>query len=136
MYELKTKPTDICPFDVIASIPHPQKQKDAGKLLEIFARATGQKPVVWGTHLIGYGTYRYQYSTGHRGEIYATGFSVAKRNITLHLYLDAPTLQSCLNRLGKHTRGKSCLYINKLGDVNLTVLEDLVRKAWNFDSEI
>lgn len=109
MYELKTKPTDISPLDVIASIPHPQKQEDAGKLLEIFARATGRKPVVWGAKLIGYGTYRYQYPTGHRGEIY---------------------------RLGKFTRGKSCLYINKLADVKLDVLEELIRAAWNLDPGI
>lgn len=136
MYELKTKPTNISPHNVIAAIPHPQKREDAGKLLEIFARATGQKPVVWGTKLIGYGTYRYQYPTGHRGEIYATGFSVSKRNITLHLYLEEPALKSYLNCLGKHTCGKSCLYINKLADVDLTVLEELVRRAWHFTPEI
>ena len=61
----------------------PQKREDAKTLLDIFGRATGQKPVVWGRKQIGYGIYRYQYLTGHRVEIYAAGFSVAKRNITL-----------------------------------------------------
>ena len=136
MYELKTKPTDISPLDVIVSISHPQKQEDAGKLLEIFARATGRKPVVWGAKLIGYGTYRYQYPTGHRGEIYATGFSVTNRKITLHLYLEEPALQDYLYRLGKFTRGKSCLYINQLADVKLDVLEELIRAAWNLDPGI
>lgn len=130
MYELKTKPTDQSPLDVIASIPHSQKQEDARKLLEIFACATGQKPVVWGARFIGYGIYRYQYPTGHWGEIYAMGFSVTKRNITLHLYLEEPILKDCLSRLGKYTRAKSCLYINKLADVDLGVLEELIRGAW------
>ncbi len=130
MYELKTKPTNKDPLHVIASISHPQKRMDAENLLGLFGRATGEKPVVWGEKLIGYGRYHYQYPSGHQGEIYATGFSVTKRNITLHLYLDEPVLQRCLERLGKHTRGKSCVYINKLSDVDLAILEELIREAW------
>lgn len=132
MYELKTKPTDRSPLEVIDAISHLKKREDAKTLLKIFQCATGQKPTVWGKHLIGYGTYCYQYATGHKGKIYAAGFSVTNRRITLHLFLDGPDIQDCLKRLGKHTCGKSCLYISKLDDVRLDVLKELVQTAWNF----
>ncbi len=133
MIEIQTKSTDRSPLEVLASVPHSQKQEDGKTLLAIFGRVTGQDPVVWGTKLIGYGRYHYEYATGHGGDIYAAGFHVTKRNITLHLNLDKPELQDCLSRLGKFTRGKSCLYINKLSDVDLSVLEELIRKSWNTD---
>lgn len=131
MYQLKTKPTEINPFHVINAIPNEKKQADAKILLELFQNATGKPPVVWGEKFIGYGTYRYKYPTGHSGEIYATGFSVTKSRITLHLYLEEPLLQNYLQKLGKATSGKSCVYINKLADIDTAVLEELIHLALN-----
>ena len=132
-YTLKTKPTDIEPLQVIADIPNPKKQADARVLLDIFAKATGKPPVVWGTKFIGYGTYQYRCASGYTGEIYATGFSVTKQKITLHLYLDEPELQDYLKRLGKVTAGKSCVYINKLADVDVKLLTEMIEKAAKYD---
>lgn len=136
MYELKTRPAMTNPLDIIAAVPHARKRADAEKLLELFAHATGQEPVVWGEKVIGYGSWRYQYPSEHRGEIYAMGFYITKRNITLHLDLDGAGQQRCLKRLGKHSRGKSCLYINKLNDVDLEILEELLQNAWRLTEEM
>lgn len=129
MYELKTKPTDIDPLSVIAAIPNEKKRADAKILLELFERATGKPPVVWGEKLIGYGLCRYKYPSGHSGEIYNAGFSVTKNRITLHLYLDEPELREYLERLGKTTSGKSCVYINKLDDIDTAILTQMITAA-------
>ena len=128
-YTLKTQPTDKDPIQVIAAIPDEKKQDDAKALLDIFEKAVGEPPVVWGEKFIGYGTYKYRCASGYSAEIYATGFSVTKRKITLHLYLDEPELQSYLKRLGKTTSGKSCVYINKLSDIDTTVLAEMLGRA-------
>lgn len=128
-YTLKTQPTDKDPLRVIAAIPDEKKQADARALLAIFAKVTQMPPVVWGEKFIGYGTYKYRCASGYSAEIYTTGFSVTKRKITLHLYLDEPELQDYLKRLGKVTTGKSCVYINKLADIDTAVLTEMVGKA-------
>ena len=134
-YTLKTQPTNRDPLQVIAAIPNERKQADARVLLDIFAKAVGKPPVVWGEKFIGYGTYKYRCASGYSAEIYATGFSVTKRNITLHLYLDEPELKDYLHRLGKTTAGKSCVYINKLADIDIAVLTEMIGKAASYDSE-
>ena len=135
-YTLKTKPTDIDPLSVIAAIPNEKKQADAKILLDIFVKAVGKPPVVWGEKFIGFGTYQYRCASGYNGEIYATGFSVTKQRITLHLYLDEPELQDYLKRLGKTSSGKSCVYINKLADVDLALLAEMIEKAARYDQAI
>lgn len=129
-YTLKTQPTDKDPMQVIAAIPDERKQADAKALLNIFEKAVGEPPVVWGEKFIGYGTYKYRCASGYSAEIYATGFSVTNRKITLHLYLDEPELQSYLKRLGKTTSGKSCVYINKLADIDTAVLTEMLARAY------
>lgn len=130
MYELKTKPSHTNPLDVIAQIPNPQKQADALALLEIFAKATEDPAVVWGEKQIGFGSYHYRYASGHQGKLYAVGFAVTKTKITLYLYLPPAALQAYLTKLGKAAAGKSCLYINKLADVSIPVLEEMIRQAY------
>lgn len=133
-YILKTRPSNKDPLQVIAAIPDEKKQADARVLLEIFAKAMGKPPVVWGEKFIGYGICRYRCASGYSAEIYAAGFSVTKRNITLHLYLDEPELQDGLRRLGKTTSGKSCVYLNKLADIDLTVLVEMIGKAAKYNN--
>lgn len=131
-YTLKTQPTTKDPLEVIAAIPGEKKQTDAKTLLDIFEKAVGLPPVVWGEKFIGYGTCKYRCASGYSGEIYATGFSVTKRKITLHLYLEEPELQNYLKRLGKTTSGKSCVYINKLADIDTTVLTEMLGRAIHY----
>lgn len=136
MYELKTKPTDIAPDQVIAAISDEGKRADAGKLLAIFEEATGKPPVVWGEKLIGFDLYRYTRGTGRQYEIYATGFAVTKKRITLHMYLEGPAMQEYVRRLGKATAGKSCVYINKLADIDMEVLREMVQTAISYTRRI
>lgn len=135
-YKLKTQPTDRSPLQVISMIPSEKKQADAKILLDIFEKSTGEPPVVWGEKFIGYGTYRYTCTSGYSGEIYATGFSVTKKQITLHIYLDEPELQDYLQRLGKTTSGKNCVYINKLTDIDTAVLTEMIGSAVKYVREL
>lgn len=128
-YTLKTQPTNKNPLQVIAEIPDKKKQTDAEMLLSLFEKTIGEPPVVWGEKFIGFGTYKYNCTSGYSGEIYATGFSVTKRKITLHLYLDEPEFQEYLQKLGKTTSGKSCVYINKLADIDIVVLAEMIGRA-------
>ncbi len=132
MYDLKTRPTDTDVEQLIRKIGHDQKQLDARRLLDIFSETTGRKPVVWGDKLIGFGSYRYRYKSGHGGEMFITGFAVTKTRITLHLYMEEPELKAFLDRLGKATAGKSCVYVNKLSDIDLSVLPEMIRQAERF----
>lgn len=129
MYELKLRATDIDPMQVISAVPNEKKQADAKTLLSIFQKVTGEKPVVWGEKQIGFGCYKYRYASGHQGELYCCGFAVTKRNLTLYLYLEEPVLHSYLEHLGKAKAGKSCVYINKLADVDVAVLEEMLAEA-------
>lgn len=127
MYQQKTLPTNTPPLAVIEAVEAEQKRKDGIALLAIFKKATGEAPVVWGEKQIGFGSYKYKYASGHKGEFYSTGFAVS--NSKLHLYLDlyTPGAESNLARLGKHTHGKSCVYINRLADIDIAVLAAMIQ---------
>jgi hypothetical protein len=126
--ENKTKATDVEPKDFIASIEPEKKRADGEALLQLFNRVTGMKPKMWGPSIIGYGRYHYKYETGREGEFMMTGFSPRKANLSIYIVpgYRFPEMQEKLSRLGKHKLGKSCLYINKLADVDLAVLEEIV----------
>ena len=98
-------------------------------MLEIFGRATGEQPVMWGPSMIGYGEVHYRYATGREVDTFRVGFSPRKAKISLYGLTESAGTQ-LLTRLGKHTVGASCLYINKPEDIDLAVLEDMVRRAW------
>ena len=137
MAELKTKPTQIAVEDFIAAVDHPGKQADARVLDAIFRRVTGQEPQMWGPTIIGYGRYRYTYDSGHSGEMCRVGFSPRKPKHSLYLLCTChdpegdARAEQMLARLGKYSRGKACLYVNKLADVDLAVLEELVAHGWD-----
>ena len=129
MAENKTKPTDIDPVDFIGSVEHDTRREDAETLLELMSKLTGYKAKMWGPTIIGFGRYHYEYESGREGDWMMVGFSPRKANQVIYLmpgYLD---LDDQLSRLGKHKIGKSCLYINKLADVDLSVLEEMVQHA-------
>ncbi len=125
--ENKTKPTRLSPKKFIAAIEPAGRREDGLILLDLFNRVTGLKPVMWGASIIGYGRYAYHYKSGRSGEFMLTGFSSRKSALTLYVMAGSSGNAAKLKRLGKHKLGKSCLYINKLDDVDQGVLEEMIR---------
>ena len=129
MAELKTKPTTIKPKDFIAALDNDTRREDARTLLQLFEKITGWKAKMWGPTIIGFGAYQYTYETGHSGSMCVVGFSPRKPNLVVYAANAADTPE-LLQKLGKHKGGdKQCLYINKLADVDLAVLEKIVRRG-------
>ncbi|WP_377511740.1 DUF1801 domain-containing protein [Octadecabacter sp. R77987] len=125
--ENKTQVTEVSVDDFIAAVDHPVRRADAIALNEMFMRVTGWQPRMWGPTMIGYGQYHYIYDSGREGDCLATGFSPRKANLSVYILPGYGDFGDHLARLGKHKIGKSCLYINKLADVDMGVLEELVR---------
>lgn len=128
----KTRPKAVSPEDFLASVEHPRRREDGLRLLEIFNRTTGLKPKMWGPSIIGYGRYYYKYDSGREGEYFMTGFSPRKSALTIYVMPGYRDLSEKLSRLGKHKVGRSCLYVNKLSDVETKILEEIVRDGVNY----
>ncbi|MFY9612988.1 MAG: DUF1801 domain-containing protein [Tissierellaceae bacterium] len=126
MYELKTKETDASVIDFIKSVDNPKRREDALKLLDIFTEVSGYEAKMWGPSIIGFGSYHYKYTTGHEGDAPVVGFSPRKAKLSLYLKTGDPENEKILEMLGKHTTGKSCVYVNKLEDIDLEVLKKLI----------
>lgn len=126
MYELKTKVNDGSVSNFLNMIDNLQKREDAFRLLDIFTEVTGLEAKMWGDSMVGFGSYHYKYPSGHEGEFFLTGFSPRKTSLTLYLDLWDPYTEDLLSQLGKHTKGKSCLYIKKLDDVDIEILKKLI----------
>lgn len=131
MYELKTKETENSVIQFIESIDHVQKKEDAYQLLDIFTESTEYPAKMWGTSIIGFGKYKYKYASGHSGESLMVGYSPRKSKISLYLSTEVSQDNELLTDLGKYTTGKSCVYINKLSDINLDTLRHLIKKSLN-----
>ncbi|MEZ5998233.1 MAG: DUF1801 domain-containing protein [Hyphomonas sp.] len=129
--ENKTKPTALKPKDYVEALEHPQRKADAKVLLKWFTDVTGLKPKMWGPSLIGYGRYHYKYETGREGDMLMTGFSPRKANLVFYIMpgYQFGTMKEKLGRLGKYKTGKSCLYINKLADIDMDVLREIVEEG-------
>jgi hypothetical protein len=125
--EARTKLTDVSPDAFIAAIEDARRRKDAEVLLKWMTKITGLQPRMWGPSIIGFGRYAYTYDSGHSGEMCLTGFSPRKAKMVVYVLPGFADMSGKLARLGKHKTGKSCLYINALTDVDMTVLEDIVR---------
>lgn len=132
----KTTQTEASVEEFIDTIDHERKREEARELLALFERVTGERPKLWGPSIIGFGEYHYEYDSGREGDWMRTGFSPRKAKHSLYLiggYCDeaeAERRKEKLDRLGKWSRGKSCLYINKLDDVDMDVLEEIVADDW------
>ncbi len=129
MAENATRPTDVDPRDFIAAVEHPTRRADAEVLLGLMERVSGCEPRMWGPSIVGFGRYEYRYETGREGESMMCGFSPRKANLVVYTMPGYDDLSDELGRLGKHKMGKSCLYINKLADVDLDVLEEIVERG-------
>lgn len=132
--ENKTKPTIVAPADYVEALDHPQRKADGKVLLDWFSDVTGLKPKMWGPSLIGYGRYHYRYESGREGDMLMTGFSPRKASLVFYIMPgnDTAALQEKLARLGKHKTGKGCLYVNKLSDIDMNVLGEIVRAGMDF----
>ena len=127
MAETKTKPTKVSVRDFIDGVENDTRREDAKTLLKLFERVTGWKGQMWGPTIVGFGAYHYTYDTGHSGSICAAGFSPRKANLVIYVF-DFPGKAELLKKLGKHKGGvKQCLYINKLADVDVAVLEKILK---------
>lgn len=122
----KTTITSVDPAAFIASVENPVRRADAQTLLEMMSRVTGCAPKMWGPSIIGFGRYHYKYDSGHEGDAGLAGFSPRKANLVVYLVPGFDDIGERLAALGKHKIGKSCLYINKLADVDLAVLEEMI----------
>ncbi|ARJ37443.1 hypothetical protein CSV71_09775 [Sporosarcina sp. P21c] len=136
MYELKTKETDSSVIEFIENIDQLRKREDAFSLLDIFTETTGYKAKMWGPSIIGFGKYHYKYSSGHEGDAPIVGFSPRKAKISLYVTLENEQREKLLKDFGKHTTGKSCIYINKIADVEIEILKKLIEQSAAFIKEI
>ena len=126
--ELKTTETTASVDAFIAKQPA-DIAADCRAIMGLMRKATGEDPKLWGASIVGYGRYAYTYDTGREGEWMITGFSPRKANLTLYIMMGFEEEAALMEKLGKHTTGKSCLYIKKLSDVDLRVLESLIVKG-------
>ncbi len=132
MYELKTKQNDHNVMDFIEQIENPKKREDAYKLLDIFSETTGFEAKMWGSSIIGFGQYHYKYQTGHEGDAPLVGFSPRKANFSLYFATGDTERDSLLEKFGKHKSGKACVYINKVADIDIEVLKELIIHSVHF----
>ncbi len=135
MVDLKTTQNKADVEAFLNNVEHEGKRNDSFKLMHLMQKVTGLEPKMWGGSIVGFGEYHYRYATGHEGDAALVGFSPRKQNLSLYLmgcYVrpDDKSYDELFSQLGKHKTGKSCLYINKLEDVNMDVLEKLVRKSF------
>lgn len=126
---LKTKPTAVSAESHIAAISNEEQRSDARTLVALMRRVTGQKPRMWGPSIVGFGRYHYKYASGHEGDSAIAAFAARGRELVVYIAEDFEDRDDLLARLGKHKLGKVCLYIRRLSDVDLKVLETLVVRS-------
>ena len=130
--EIKTKPTSASVEDFINNVPDEQKRKDSFVILDMMKKATGEEPVLWGSSIIGFGTKRYKSPTsGREVDWLRIGFAPRKTNLSLYISAGIKEHAAALKSLGKHKTGVGCLYINKLEDVDLKILKEIVYASLN-----
>jgi hypothetical protein len=129
MAETKTKPTQVKVDDFIAAVEKPVRRADAKVVRDMMERVTGEPATMWGPTIVGFGSYHYRYASGHEGDACRIGFSPRSANLVLYVG-GFPEYEAMLEELGKHKSSKCCLYVNKLADVDLGVLEEIVRRTY------
>ena len=135
MNELKTKPTNKSVEEFLKKLEHPTKREDSFKILELMKEVTQEQPVMWGDSIVGFGSYHYKYASGREGDWPIVGFSPRKQNLTVYIMPGFDRYEEILENLGKFKIGKSCLYINKLKDVNMVSLKELVSESVKYMKE-
>jgi len=133
--ENRTRATSVSVEDFVARVEPEQRQADARVVIDLMARVTGETATMWGPSIIGFGRTHYRYESGREGDICRIGFSPRKPQLVFYLGTSFPGRDAMLAELGKHTTGKSCLYVKKLSDVDMAVLERMVAASWAHKSE-
>lgn len=116
--------------DFLNSVDNDRRRADAQTVMDMMARITGHSPAMWGTSLIGFDSYHYRYDSGREGDFFRTGLSPRKTALTVYIMPGFDAYEPLLSKLGKYKTGRSCLYINKLADVDLDVLESLIEASY------
>jgi len=131
MSKTKTRPTQVTAAAYIANLKDEEQRKDCKTLVSMMKRITGKSPKMWGPSIVGFGSYHYTYASGHEGDACLVGFSPRKVDLTIYLLpgLLSGKAKTFLAQLGKHKHGQACLYIRRLSDVSLPVLEKLVQHS-------
>jgi hypothetical protein len=135
MAESKTKPTGVTAGEFIARVPDPVRRADAEALVQIFQRATGEPPIMWGPSIVGFGKYHYKYESGREGDMCLVGFSPRSAALVLYARSGAKGEEARLAALGKYKGDKGCLYVKRLADIDVKTLEELVRASANHTRE-
>ena len=129
MTELKTKRNKGNVEAFLNSVPDEKKRRDSFTVLELMKQITREKPEMWGDSIVGFGSYHYKYASGRENDWFLTGFSPRAQNLTLYIMAGFDQYETLLSKLGKHSTGKSCLYIKKIEDIDVDVLEELVKHS-------
>ncbi len=132
MPENKTRPTKVSVASFLNAIESDVKRKDVRMIAKLFREISGKRPTMWGPTIIGYGSYHYRYESGREGDSPRIGFSPRAQSLVIYNLMPGFAAQDrLLSKLGKHKTGRSCLYINKLADIDFDVLETIARQAWD-----
>lgn len=129
MTELKTKPNDQSVDEFLRKVENPKRRSDSFEILKLMREVTQEEPIMWGDSIVGFGSYHYKYASGREGNWFQIGFSPRKQSLTIYVVPELDRFEEILNRLGKFKTGKSCLYINKLQDINISTLKELMEEA-------
>jgi hypothetical protein len=130
--ENKTRPTRASVTDFLKSVDDPRRRVDARKVAAMMRKATGKRAKMWGSSIVGFGTYHYKYDSGREGDFMVTGFSPRKQALTVYIMPGFERFDALMKKLGKYQTGKSCLYIKRLSDVEEDVLEELINESVKF----
>ena len=126
MAENKTKRNNASVSGFLAKIKDPRARADSQAIVRIMQEVTGMKPEMWGSSIVGFGTYHYKYASGHEGDWFKTGFSPRKQNLTLYIMSGFEEYDNLMSKLGKYKNGKSCIYIKQIEDIELEILKELI----------
>lgn len=127
MAETKTKPTNESVKDFLNKISDEERRADCFQVAKIMEEVTGEKPKMWGPSIVGFGSYHYKYDSGREGDWLVTGFSPRKKDLTLYLMMGLAKHSELMEKLGKHSHAKSCLYIKRLSDIHIPTLKKLIK---------
>jgi len=135
MAKNKTVFTDESVIEFIEKLENETKKSDSYQLIHLMSEITGQEPKMWGPSIIGFGQYHYKYASGHEGDAPVLGFSPRKAAISLYVFSGAEEHLPTVEKLGKFTMGKACIYVKKMSDIHLEVLNELMQQSIDFVSE-
>jgi hypothetical protein len=133
MAELKTRKNEGDVEAFLNGVEHDKRREDSFKVLQMMKDVTGMEPLMWGSSIVGFGSYHYKYASGREGDWFRVGFSPRKQALTLYLMTGFSASEDLMKRLGKYKTGKACLYIRKLEDVDMNVLRELVAQSFKYD---